>query len=209
MDDRHTDDLRRAYDAAAAERDARDVAPWKLAEMARFAERLRAEGRRDLLEIGAGPGRHARHFHDLGFAVTPTDLSPEMARLARDKGLPARVMDFRRLDFPPASFDAVWSFNCLLHTPPADLPGVLAGISRVLRPDGLFYYGVYGGNPFEGIWPDDRHSPPRYFVFYTDDELQRRVRDQFDVVDFRAVALEGLADGDHFQALTLRRRGRA
>lgn len=202
------DSLRLAYDRSAAERDARGLAPWKLAERAVFLARLQAEGKRSLLEIGAGPGHFAAWFRDQGLDVTCTDLSPEMARLCRAKGLTAHVMDFLHLDFPPASFDAVFALNCLLHVPSDDLPRVLAAVHRLLRPDGLFFYGAYGGYAFEGVWPEDRHEPKRYFVFYPDDELRRRASGLFDEVSFRAIPLEDETEA-HFQELILRPRALA
>jgi hypothetical protein len=80
---------------------------------------------------------------------------------------------------------------------------VLAALHSLLRPGGLFYYGVYGGFSFEGVWPEDKHEPKRYFVFYTDAELQRRVADLFDIVTFQRVVIEGEREG-HFQSLILR-----
>ena len=196
-------DLRQAYDRSAAKRDAAGLPAWKIAERADFLALLQSEGKQTLLEIGAGPGHFAAYFRDQGLDVTCTDLSPEMVRLCRDKGLTAHVMDFLHLDYPPASFDAVFALNCLLHVPSADLPRVLAAIHQVLRPDGLFFYGVYGGWAFEGIWPEDEHEPKRYFVFYPDDELRRRVAGLFDIVSFRSIALEDSGRG-HFQSLILR-----
>ncbi|CUS02629.2 Methyltransferase type 11 [Candidatus Promineifilum breve] len=202
------DSLRQAYDNHAAQRDAAGLTDWKVAERADFLALLQAEGKRDLLEIGGGPGHHAAWFREQGLAVVMTDLSPEMVRLARLKGVDARVMDFLNLAFPPASFDAVFALNCLLHVPSADLPRVLAAIHRLLRPGGLLFYGVYGGYSFEGIFADDHHDPARYFVFYPDDELRQQVATLFDEVTFRAIPLEE-EEKAHFQALTLRRRERA
>ena len=195
--------LRMAYDRQSVERDANDLALWKTAERDDFLNRLRAEGKQTLLEIGAGPGHFAAWFRDQGLDVTCTDLSPEMVALCRAKGLHAHVMDFLHLNFPPASFDAVFALNCLLHVPSADLDRVLAAIHRVLRAGGLFFYGVYGGWSFEGVWPDDEHDPKRFFVFYPDDELRRRVAGLFDEVAFRAIEID--RDGEsHFQSLILR-----
>lgn len=199
------DSLQQAYDRHAGERDANPLAGWKTAERERFLSLLRAEGKRTLLEIGAGPGHFSAYFRDNGLDVICTDLSPEMVRLCRAKGLNGHVMDFMHLDFPPGSFDAVFALNCLLHVPSADLERVLRSIHRVLRPDGLFYYGVYGGHSFEGVWPEDHHDPKRYFTFYPDDELRRRVSGFFDEVSFRVIEIEG--DGEsHFQSLILRPR---
>ncbi len=200
--------LRQAYNRGAEQRDAGDLSDWKLTERADFLALIKSEGKQTLLEIGAGPGHFGAYFRDNGLDVTCTDLSPEMVRLCREKGLTAHVMDFLHLDFPPASFDAVFALNCLLHVPGADLPRVLAAIHRLLRPDGLFFYGVYGGWSFEGIWPEDQHEPRRYFVFYPDDELRQRVSDLFDEVAFRAVAIEDDKES-HFQSLILRPKGKA
>ena len=206
MYDQVIDGLRQAYDNSAEERDAGNagrLTPWKVATRADFLSLLQAEGKRSLLEIGGGPGHFAAFFRDAGLDVVMTDLSPAMVRLAQAKGLDARVMDFLKLDFPPAAFDAVFALNCLLHVPSADLPRVLAAIHRVLRPGGLFFYGVYGGHSFEGIWPEDHHEPKRYFVFYPDDELRQRVAGLFDEVSFRAIPVEGETES-HFQELILR-----
>ena len=206
MYDQVIDGLRQAYDNSAEERDAGNagrLTPWKVAARANFLSLLQAEGKRSLLEIGGGPGHFAAFFRDAALDVVMTDLSPAMVRLAQAKGLDARVMDFLSLDFPPAAFDAVFALNCLLHVPSADLPRVLAAIHRVLRPGGLFFYGVYGGHSFEGIWPEDHHEPKRYFVFYPDDELRRRVAGLFDEVSFRAIPVEGETES-HFQELILR-----
>ncbi len=208
MYDRVVEELRQAYDRGADERDAHGLAPWKLAERADFLALLRAEGKRNLLEIGGGPGHFAAYFRDAGLDVVMTDLSPAMVRLAQAKGVDARVMDFLSLDFPDASFDAVFALNCLLHVPAADLPRVLAAVHRLLRPDGLFFYGVYGGYAFEGTWPDDQHEPKRHFTFYPDDELRRRASDLFDEVWFRAIPVERETDS-HFQELVLRPKERA
>lgn len=198
--------LRQSYDNHAGERDAAGLSPWKISERQNFLALLQAEGKGTLLEIGAGPGHFGAYFRDQGFDVTCTDLSSEMVALCRSKGLRAYVMDFLNLDFPPASFDAVFALNCLLHVPSAELERVLAHIHRLLRPDGLFFYGVYGGYAFEGVWPEDHHVPPRYFVFYPDDELRRRAGGLFDEVSFRAIPLEGDTES-HFQSLILRPKG--
>lgn len=197
-------DLRSTYDKTARDRDTGKVSAWKVEERRRFLDTLKAEGKRTLLELGAGPGRDALFFRDNGLEVTATDLSPEMVRLCQAKGLTAQVTDFMVLEFPAASFDAVFALNSLLHTPKKDLPDVLKGIRRVLKPGGLFYLGVYGGNDFEGVWPDDPLEPKRFFAYYTDKGLLECVADVFDLVDFRRVQVERGA-GFHFQSLLLRK----
>jgi SAM-dependent methyltransferase len=67
-----------------------------------------------------------------------------MVELCRAKGLDAQVADFLGLGVPPASFDAVYALNCLLHVPTPDLARVLEAIGEVLVPGGLFYAGTLG-----------------------------------------------------------------
>lgn len=193
--------LRQAYDGGAAERETHDKEPWKVAERAAFEARLHAEGRRSLLELGAGTGQDSRHFMDAGFEVVAVDLSPEMVARCRAKGVDARVADFLDLDLPEQSVDAVYALNCLLHVPDADLPAVLDDIHRVLAPGGLFFLGVWGGRHHEGVLDTDRHEPRRFFAWRTDDALLAFAQRSFEVEDFHTVAVGEF----RFQSLTLRR----
>jgi|SRR4051794_21112867 SAM-dependent methyltransferase len=194
--------LRAAYDARAAWRDEQSKQPWKLAERQAFRERL-APGAR-LLEIGAGTGQDSAYFQEEGFGVVATDLSTAMVEHCRAKGIEAHVMDFLHLDFPTGSFDAVFALNCLLHVPNRDLPTVLAAIRAILRPDGLFFVGVYGSDESaEGLLDDDLHVPPRFFSWRTDELLLSFAADAgLDIVDFHTV---DAGRGNRFQSLTLRR----
>lgn len=207
------DDLRAAYDRSAGERDQVEKTPWKIAERAAFLDRVQSEGRRTLLEIGAGTGQDSVFFRDMGLEVVTTDPSTEMVSRCREKGLDARIADV--LGLPAEQFDAAFSINALLHVPNADFPRALDSIAGILNADGLFFLGVYGGESFEGISTDDWHDPPRFFCFRTDDEVQRLARHNFEIVDFHVV--EPRADGAvasrsvgapvHFQSLTLRKSG--
>ena len=194
--------LRKAYDARATWRDGLTKEPWKLAERQAFRERL-APGAR-LLEIGAGTRQDSAYFQDESFVVVAIDLSATMVEHCLAKGIEAHVVDFLHLNFPFASFDAVFAMNCLLHVPNHDLPAVLAAIRAVLRPGGLFFVGVYGANESaEGPIDDDEYVPPRFFSWRTDQELLGFAADaRFDVVDFH---IADLGRGHRLQSLTLHR----
>lgn len=194
------DRLRTAYDGGAEHRDQLDKTPWKLAERAAFLERLRAQGSQRLLEIGAGTGQDSMFFAEHQLDVVATDLSPAMVERCRAKGLDAHVVDILNLDFPAGSFDAAYAMNCLLHVPNADLPASLEAIARVLRPGGLFFLGVYGGDGSEGPLESDRHDPPRFFSWRTDEQIQEFARGSFEIVDFHVVSVDEYG----FQSLTLR-----
>ena len=198
--------LRAAYSSESAEqRDHAEKEAWKLVERQRFLALLQQEGKTTLLEIGAGTGKDSLFFQQHGLRVVCTDLSPAMIALCRAKGLEASVMDFLHLDFAPASFDAVYALNCLLHVPGAALPSVLEKIRDLLRPSGLLFLGVYGGFEKEGINEQDYHVPHRFFSHHTDEFMKDVTAPCFDLVSFNVVPVPGKPW--HFQSMTLRRNG--
>lgn len=198
--------LRKSYDASAAEREIAAKAQWKLDERQAFSDLLKHEGLKTLLEIGAGSGQDSLFFQEQGFHVIATDLSPNMVQFCREKGLEAYEMDFQNLDFPDNHFDAVYALNCLLHVPKSDLSVVLEEIQRVLKIGGLFFLGLYGGFDQEGIWKDDHHNPKRFFVFYNDYKIQEIVTRFFKLEDFKRIIIPDLSREELvFQRLILRK----
>jgi SAM-dependent methyltransferase len=201
------DQLRSAYAMSAAKRDQTIKHDWKLDERAAFLARLRAGAR--LLEVGAGTGQDALFFGDNGIDVVATDLTPEMVERCLEKGLEAHVRDVMNLGFADASFDAVWTINCLLHVPTPALPDALTEVARVLRTDGLLYLGVYSTDPpFEGVDDDDSHDPKRFFAFRSDDTMLAAVAERFDVLDFHTFdsPAQVRAKTFRFQSITASRR---
>ena len=147
-----------------------------------------------------------------GLQVYGIDQSPSGLRLATQNlatvGHPGRFVraDAFQLPFADDQFDLVFSTGLLEHF--SDPVTLMREMIRTLRPGGLFFYGVYGGRRHEGVFPDDHHQPQRYFVFYPDDELRRRVAGLFDEVSFRTIPVEGDKQA-HFQELILRPKERA
>jgi len=207
MNINHTlrDRLRTAYDQQATVRDGMESPPWKTNLRAGFLDRLQREKRRTLLEIGSGAGKDALFFQEHGLQVVCADLSPELVRICRSKGLDAREMDAAALDFPPASFDALYAFNSLLHIPDAELPAVLKLAADTLKPEGIAFIGMYGGRDQEGIWEEDWYTPKRFFAFRSDAKMRDLLEACFTVLTF-----ESLEVGDPgvfpFQAFVLRKK---
>lgn len=195
--------LRVAYGPGpAAMRDGWAKQEFTAQERRRFLDLLREHGAASLLEVGAGPGHDSLYFQEQGLRVLCTDLSPDMVKLCQAKGLDARVADFLSLGVPPASFDAVYALNCLLHVPTPDLPRVLEAISDVLVPGGLLYVGTWGGADEEGPVDDPRYPVPRFFAFRSDRVMRQLLTAQFDILSFAAF------DRPHnrFQSFMLRKR---
>lgn len=86
----------------------------------------------------------ARPFVDVLDLGGPRAIWPAAARVALSATEPGvTVADEDALPFADASFDLVVSAGAL--TTVNDLPSALAGIARVLRPDGLFVAAFVGG----------------------------------------------------------------
>jgi demethylmenaquinone methyltransferase/2-methoxy-6-polyprenyl-1,4-benzoquinol methylase len=92
----------------------------------------------EILDLASGVGAQG-HVHGI-------DISPGMLRVAERKvaqaqpsaAIDLRVADARKLPFPDATFDAVYSSFTLELFPPEDIGLVLHEVARVLRPDGRF-----------------------------------------------------------------------
>ena len=112
-----------------------------------------------ILELGCGAGNHSAKMLEAGFAVRPTDGSPEMAEAAsRRLGRTVETMLFHELDEQEA-YDGVWASACLLHVPKDELEGILGRIHRALKPDGVFYASFKIGAG------DGRDSLGRYYNY--------------------------------------------
>lgn len=192
-----------SYNKQAEQRNKSEIEDWKARERSTFLALLKGEQKQSLLEIGAGHGRDSKFFQENGFQVTCIDLSPEMVKLCQQKGLNAHVMDMIDLDFPDASFDAVYSLNSLLHLPKRELPIVLQNVRRVLKINGLFFMGMYGGYDFEGVWERDSYDPKRFFSFHSDEGLEQVVTQSFKLLSFKQIIVG--AETLHFQSLLLRK----
>src|ERR1043165_6718006 len=93
-----------------------------------------------LLEIGCGTGTDLLQFARGGAQVTGLDLTPRSIEIARRRfavygqsGTFA-IGDAENLAFPDESFDAVYSFGVLHHTP--DTERAIREVHRVLRRGG-------------------------------------------------------------------------
>lgn len=117
-------------------------APW-LKDAAGFA----TFAGRSVLEIGPGLGTDHAQFARAGARMHAVDLTATHLELTRRRfsveGLKTRLCrgDAERLPFRDASFDALYSFGVLHHTP--DTERAIQEVRRVLRPGGTAIVSLY------------------------------------------------------------------
>jgi ubiquinone/menaquinone biosynthesis C-methylase UbiE len=88
-----------------------------------------------ILDLGCGTGEDAFHLADLGGQVLGVDASPEMVRVARRRGINARLLPIEGIHIFAVAFDLVLSnfggLNCI-----RDLSALRATLGRLVRPGG-------------------------------------------------------------------------
>jgi SAM-dependent methyltransferase len=121
-----------------------------------FAQFERWAGKR-VLEIGCGIGTDAVNFARAGALYTGVELSPASLDLARQRfavyGLEGRFFncDAEHLSeiLGPGSFDLVYSFGVIHHTP--DQRAVMVQARKVIRPDGELRVMLYAKNSWKAM----------------------------------------------------------
>ncbi|MFJ8361926.1 class I SAM-dependent methyltransferase [Streptomyces sp. NPDC093984] len=139
---------REAYDAAASTyaqlfRDALRDRPLDRAILSVFAEVVSASGDGRVADLGCGPGHVTAYLDELGLAAFGVDASPAMIELARQAypGLRFDVGSMAALNIADGELDGVLSRWSVIHTPPQELPLILAEFHRVLAPGGHLLVG--------------------------------------------------------------------
>jgi SAM-dependent methyltransferase len=137
----YVSETRTAYDTVAESyaellRDALDTSPWDRAVLNTFAELVAGTG--PVGDLGCGPGRLTGHLFSLGLDVFGVDLSPGMVEVARrtHPGLRFEVGSLASLDLADGSLAGALTWYSLIHTPPEQLPLIVAELVRVLAPGG-------------------------------------------------------------------------
>jgi methylation protein EvaC len=102
-------------------------------------------GRKDpfVVELGSNDGIMLRHFKARGVRHLGVEPSANVADVARTQGISTISAFFDRkladgIATEQGGADAILAANVMCHIP--DLPGVAAGVQRLLKPDGVFIF---------------------------------------------------------------------
>ncbi|MBW4085041.1 class I SAM-dependent methyltransferase [Paenibacillus sp. S150] len=133
-----------------------------------YCEKWKREGRKSLLDIGAGLGRHSILFAVHHFAVSAVDLSEYainyLNHWSEKEGLSisTKVCDMKKLPFPDQTFDCIWAYHSISHTDSLGFAEILEDVERVLKPGGEIYLSLASkdsGNYSKGLLPQlDRNT---------------------------------------------------
>jgi methylation protein EvaC len=96
-----------------------------------------------VVELGSNDGIMLRHFRQCGLRHLGVEPSANVAEVARSQGIStvSTFFDRKLADDIVAEHgyaDAILAANVMCHIP--DLPGVAAGVQRLLKPDGVFMF---------------------------------------------------------------------
>ncbi|MCY0940801.1 class I SAM-dependent methyltransferase [Streptomyces antarcticus] len=162
----HQDETRAAYDGvvelyASLFADRLETRPFTRAMVGTFAELVRATGNPRAADVGCGPGHMTAVLDGLGLDAFGLDLSPAMVGHAR-RAHPALRFDEARMEDLPVGDGAlggVLAHYSMIHTPPGELPALLAEQVRVLAPGGLLLVSFFAADAPEPVRFDHRVTP--------------------------------------------------
>jgi len=108
-----------------------------------------------VLDAGCGAGRFAQVALEAGARVVAFDYSDAVdacwSNLGRHPRLHVVQADIYNLPFASGSFDFVYSFGVLQHTP--DVAGAFKALVPQLKPGGRLAVDVYPATPLNLLWP--------------------------------------------------------
>ena len=134
------------------------------------------------MDLGLGPGRDALLLKENGLNPICVDISASMIKTCSERGLEAVQMDIEDLDFENSSFDGVWAYASLVHIPKKRIYNTLARIREILKPNGLFFVGMIGGDSETLYQSKDKPDKKRFFALYQDGEFKKVLSDYFKII---------------------------
>lgn len=110
-----------------------------------FCEKWKRQGKRSVLDLGCGLGRHSILFAKYGFKVTACDISDYAVKSLRETEkkenliINSKVCDMAELPFRENSFDCIFSYLAISHTDTEGFQKILSKLKNILKPEGEIY----------------------------------------------------------------------
>jgi len=141
-----------------------------------------------ILDLGCGSGDHSDFFSKQGLDVISIDISEEMVKLGKEKGLNVFVMDIEDLKFENNTFDGIWAVTSLLHLPKTKISRVIDKLYSILKSKGILYICVKEGEG-ERLIEDKDSDSQRFFSFWKKDEFLNLFDKRFFLIGSEEVRL--------------------
>ncbi|MDT0393549.1 class I SAM-dependent methyltransferase [Streptomyces edwardsiae] len=162
----HQDETKAAYDGvvelyASLFADRLETHPFSRNMIRTFAELVRETGNLRAADVGCGPGHLTAMLNELGLDARGFDLSPGMVDHAR-RTRPELRFDEATMESLPledGTLGGVLAHYSMIHTPPGEVPALLAEQVRVLAPGGLLLVSFFATDGPEPIRFDHKVTP--------------------------------------------------
>lgn len=158
-----------------------------------FVELVVGEGRKSVVEVGAGPGADGAAFVDAGINYAGFDLAIGNAHLAASAGVLVVPGSLYSPPFRPHSFDAGWTMSTLLHVPDERFDAAMVATTSLLCPGAPIAIGLWGGLDREFVNDTDRFDPPRFFSHRSDRRVQSMLAAYGTIESFESWPIDGQA----------------
>ncbi|MFD2419829.1 class I SAM-dependent DNA methyltransferase [Amycolatopsis pigmentata] len=140
-----------------------------------------------MIDAGCGPGRWTGFLRDQGCDIEGVDVVPRFIEIARSRfpDVPFRLGRLNDLEVPDRSLAGILSWYSIIHTDPANVPGILGEFARCLADGGGLLLGMFEGPRVE---PFPHAVTTAYF--WSIEEMSRCLADS----GFRVEATESRVD---------------
>ncbi|MGH1491673.1 MAG: class I SAM-dependent methyltransferase [Acidimicrobiales bacterium] len=200
----NTDDLRSYYEEEARIEWRQSPSGRRVELRDQFLKLLSDEGRRTVVDLGAGPGGDGQAFTDAGHHYVGLDLAHGNGVLARRDGLTVLQGSIGAPPFRPGAFDAGWSMSTLMHIPTEQVEATLAATAKLLQPGAPLLIGLWGGERRDLIDEKKIAGQRRLFSLRPLD-LNRKLIATCGTIEFES-RWDSKNDGEEYQVFRLRTR---